>query len=355
MKKKKELNFEGQSFFIGMDVHLNSWTITIRFNGLELKHMSIDPNTKLLHEYMNKHYPGGNYFTAYEAGYCGFWIHRELEMLGFKNIVIHPADVPTTDKERVSKTDSRDSRKIARELEKGYLVPIFVPSCESESIKNLCRLHERYIAQKTAVKQRLKGLLARLGITIPYKMVSRKWTKKFLAWLRDTASQKEGPISDYILYCLDSLAYNTEKAEEILLKIKKHISTQHSHTFNNLLSVPGIGVKTAIVLISEIEDMNRFRNLNRLCAYAGIAPGTRSSGEKDILTGLTRRKNKRLKHVIIEAAWVAIKRDPAMLSAYQQLTLRMKGTQAIIRIAKKLLARIRHIWITGEEYKLATV
>jgi hypothetical protein len=68
---------------------------------------------KLL-EYLKVNYPDGNYFSAYEAGFCGVWIHYRLLALGINNIVVNPADIPTTQKEITQKEDSRDSRKIAR-------------------------------------------------------------------------------------------------------------------------------------------------------------------------------------------------------------------------------------------------
>jgi transposase len=54
---------------------------------------------------MYKRYPGGNYHSVYEAGFCGYWIDRELKRYGFNNIVINPADVPSTQKEKSTKTE----------------------------------------------------------------------------------------------------------------------------------------------------------------------------------------------------------------------------------------------------------
>ncbi|MDR9364430.1 MAG: hypothetical protein RI575_03750, partial [Balneolaceae bacterium] len=101
------------TYYIGIDVHKKSWKIAIRFFGQELRHLSIDPDGEHLRRFVDKHYPGGRYVTVYEAGFTGFSTHRELEQQGFKNIVVHPADVPTTDKEKRRKSDKVDCRKLA--------------------------------------------------------------------------------------------------------------------------------------------------------------------------------------------------------------------------------------------------
>ena len=76
-----------------------------------------------------------------------------------------------------------------------------------------------------------------------------------------------------------------------------------------------------------------------------------SSGENDITTGITPRRNGRLRSALIESAWVAIRNDPALLSSYQSLTKRMPGNKAIVRIAKKLLRRMVQVLRIKKSYE----
>ncbi|MBN2424920.1 MAG: hypothetical protein JXR46_03495 [Calditrichaceae bacterium] len=103
--QNRSLNFSGQTFYIGLDIHKRKWVVTIRNNKTELKTYSMDLFPEQLKQSMSKHYPGGRYVSAYEAGYFGFWTHRKLTQLGFKNIVFNAADKPTSHKEKVVKTD----------------------------------------------------------------------------------------------------------------------------------------------------------------------------------------------------------------------------------------------------------
>ena len=99
---------------MGIDVHKHRWVVTVRSMKMELTTFSMNPSPNQLHTYLKRRYPGGRYFSVYEAGFSGFWIHEKLRGFGIENIVIHPADVPTTGKEKATKCDRVDSRKLAR-------------------------------------------------------------------------------------------------------------------------------------------------------------------------------------------------------------------------------------------------
>lgn len=106
-------DFKGQKFYIEIDVHKSSWSVTIRSLSLHLEHFTQPPSSKTLLNHLRKKYPSGDYYSAYEAGFCGTGIHDELCKLGVYNIIVNAADIPTTDKQNKNKTDVRDSRSIA--------------------------------------------------------------------------------------------------------------------------------------------------------------------------------------------------------------------------------------------------
>lgn len=100
MSQIKELDFTGQTIYVGIDVHRKDWKVCILLEELVYKQFTQPPEPLVLSKYLKKHFPGATYKSAYEAGFCGFWIHDELTSLGIENIVVNPADVPTTDKEK---------------------------------------------------------------------------------------------------------------------------------------------------------------------------------------------------------------------------------------------------------------
>jgi transposase len=142
--KNNKLSFKGQNIFVGIDVHKKHWSVTMIFQGIQTARFTMDPEPLTLFRNLTKRYPDGNYYSAYEAGFSGFWADRELRKLGINNIIVNPADVPTRSKERRRKTDRIDSAKLARELSVGNLEGIYVPTNSEEALRNLVRLRERF-------------------------------------------------------------------------------------------------------------------------------------------------------------------------------------------------------------------
>lgn len=351
--KPSDVRFDGQEFCLGLDVHHKSWKVTIRTMGMEVKTMVIPPDPRGLHAHMTRNYPGGRYRSAYEAGFSGFWAHRQLVDLGIANSVVHAADVPTSDKERRQKEDVRDSRKLARSLENGELKPIHIPDPQIEQLRSLCRLRERSSSHIRRLKNRIKGHLKYYGIQVPEDSGYRRWSGAFITRL-DALCAEPGPRSDYLAITLDALREETRRMALIIRKLRTHCREGEAARIIGLLrTIPGIGPKTAFTLYTELQDIGRFANLDKLNAFLGLIPSTDSSGDKDKATGITPRANRALRPLLMEASWVAIQHDPELLRAFSKLASRMKKQAAIVRIARKLAARVAYVWRTGTPYKPA--
>lgn len=161
---KKPRDFSGQNIYVGMDVHHKSWKVHIYSDEFELKSMSQEPGVDQLNNYLQTHYPGANYLLAYEAGFCGFWIQRLFTAKGINCKVIHAADVPTSGKEQLRKTDKVDSKKIAKGLKNGDLNFVYVPDIELELDRQLLRSRDNLTKDSTRIKNRVKATLKLHGI-----------------------------------------------------------------------------------------------------------------------------------------------------------------------------------------------
>jgi len=351
--KASDVVFENQDFYVGIDVHHKSWKVTIRTMGIEVKTLSMPSEPRGLDKYMRRQFPGGRYHSVYEAGFSGFWAHRQLTELGFVNSVVHPADVPTSDKERRQKEDVRDSRKLARSLENRELKPIHIPDPCLEELRSLCRLRERSSSHLRRLKNRIKGHLKYFGIQVPEDSAYRHWSGPFIDRLEALCSEP-GPRSDYLLITLDALREECRRLALITRKLRNHCREGEAGLITGLLrTIPGIGPKTAFVLYTELQDIGRFANLDKLNSFLGLIPSTNSSGDHDRTTGLTPRANRVLRTIFIEAAWVAIRYDPELLRAFSTLSSRMRKQAAIVRTARKLAARVAYVWRTRTPYKVA--
>lgn len=312
----------------------------------------MNPSPDELHKYLNKHYPNGTYLVVYEAGFCGFWPKRKFTELGINCIVVNPADVPSSGKEKSTKSDPVDSR----ELENGSLKAIYIPDLYIEQLRSLMRLRFRLSQGQTRIKNRIKMLLYNYGISIPKEhLTNSRWSGYFIHWLKSVKlSSSAGQFT------LDNLLVQLEQIREHLKNVlgelrKESKQEQITPVINSLTSVPGVAFITAMSLFTEIIDIRRFKKFDELCSFVVLVPSVYSTGETQYTRGISFRHNKFLRPLLIEAAWTAVRKDPALTLRFNELIKQMSKQKAIIRIAKKLLRRIRHVWINQDRYVKALV
>lgn len=352
----KQLDFTGQNIYVGMDVHHKSWKIHIYSDEFELKSLSQEPDVDRLSNYLQSHYPQANYQLAYEAGFCGFWIHRAFSAKGINCHVIHAADVPTTDKEKLRKTDKVDSKKIAKGLRNGDLNFIYIPDQQLELDRALLRSRHKLAKDTTRVKNRIKAILKLNGIKIPAGFPEKsKWSAAFVQWLKELefANNAGKLVMQMQINELEFLKTQRKQVDEAIKQLSQ--TDNYTNNVKLLLSIPSIGVLTAMMLLTEIGDMGRFKRLDELCSYCGIVPNSHSSGENQDKGSLSRRGNSLIKKVLIECAWVAVRKDPALLLYYKHQLSNMIGQKAIIKVARKLLSRIRYVLMNQKEYVLGVI
>lgn len=352
VKETKTVQFDGQSFYLGLDVHKANWRVTVRFNGMQLKTFSMNPSPAELHRFMRGRYPGGVYHTVYEAGYCGFWIHREMIRLGFKNIIVNPADVPSMHKEKDRKDDPIDSNKLSRELANNSLGGIYVPDEQQEAMRSVSRLHRQYSQRSVQVKNRIKSFLNFVGQPIPDGYEKGHWSFRYLTMLKELQFKE---IMNRVVLDehLDELHHIRAKQLSIVRRIRE--ISREVPTLSLLRTVPGVGLITAFILFTELVDIRRFPTFDDLSSFVGLVPSIAKSDKTIRVNGISKRHNKFLRYLIVEAAWVATRKDPALTLGLNELSKRMPKARAILRIAKKLLSRIRHVWLHQKPYVLAIV
>jgi transposase len=122
-----------------------------------------------------------------------------------------------------------------------------------------------------------------------------------------------------------------------------------------LRTIPGVGLLTAMVILTEIETINRFDSIDQLCGFIGLVPSTNSTGDHEIIGDITPRGHSVLRPAIIESAWIAARRDPALNKSYHDYCKRMEPNKAIIRIARKLTSRIRFVLKNNQPYVCSVV
>lgn len=348
----KKIDFTDQNIYAGLDAHLKSWKVTIMAEDVVYKTFTQPPSPETLFNYLQEHFPGGTYHTAYEAGFCGYWIHDKLVSFGINSMVVNPADIPTTDKERVQKEDKRDSRKIARSLSSGSLTPIYIPSLKTQRDRSLLRTRAMLVKDLARYKNRIKSFLYFYGISIDSSFINPQshWSNRFMSWLESIDMGEESGKE-----ALNVLISECKTLRTSILNITKQVrrlsqTEIYQERVILLRSIPGIGLLTAMIILTELETINRFRNIDKMCGYIGLVPSTKSSGEKEKTGDITPRGHNVLRTAIIESSWTAIRNDPSLMRSYMSFIKRMDQNKAIVKIAKKLLSRIRFVLTNNKPY-----
>ena len=349
-KVQNVTDFSGRLLYVGIDVHKLRWQVAVYYDGLILSNCSIEGSSDALIVHLRKRYGDARFTCVYESGPFGFTLCRSLWAAGMECMVVNPADIPDTHKERKSKTDKVDARKLATHLAAGLLHPVHVPTEKLQKQRSLIRFRKKLWGDLSRAKNRLKSELLFQGIVIPSEYDNPHWSHNFLHWIEQQA-MKDEDLQVTLLLMLEEI----KLLRVLLLKTERKLrelmwSKEYKEKSELLRSIPGIGPLTAMLFLMEVGDVRRFKTFDSLNRFIGFCPDSHSSGENERHSGISQRRHNGLRCMLVEAAWQLVRRDPAMLDHYKSLTKRMKGQEAIIRIARKLLRRIRAVMLSQRMY-----
>ena len=336
-------DYTGQTIYLGMDVHKKSYSVTAICSGVIVKRDRLPANPKELLKYCKRFFPNGEIQSAYEAGFCGFGLHRFLIEHEIHNIIANPASIAIQMNSRV-KTDKIDSLKIAQELSKGSLVGIYIPSCEQEAARSVSRLRGMFVKERSRCVNRIKGFLNFHGVDVKLKSLSKKSCKLL----------RELCLSADTQFCLNLMLDEWEKASKNVGECDQRLKQQSAKDELEIYykSIPGVGKTIARVLSNELGDMTQFANEKRLSSYCGLTPSEYSSGEKVRRGHITRQGKPSLRMYLTQAAWRAIRKDSALEEAFNRIAIQAGPKKAIQAIARKLICRARACVLKKEIYQV---
>ena len=350
--QKYNISFKGQRIFIGIDVHKKSWDVAITPEIGIIKRHSQKASAKELFDFLKKHYPDGDYLAVYESGFSGFSTYYALKEVGVNCIVIHAADVPTTQYEEVMKTDRLDSIKLVKSLKAGLLKGIYIREKENIDDRSVIRIRKTIQKELSRYKIRVRHMLHSNGVPLPdrFEKPGSLWSRAFIKWLKEDVkllSTSRNSL-DLLIRQVETIRITLLEATNIMRNMSQ--TERYKRKFDLLTTIPGIGVTVAMCILTEVYDVRRFHNEREFAAYLGLIPTCHSSGDKVVHGEMTFRGNKQMGPMIIEAAWTTIYRDSGLGSLYLRYKERMKPQEAIVRIARKLSNVIFAILKNETEY-----
>lgn len=351
MRKMVDSIVTGKEVSVGLEDSKRTWKLCVRSEKIVVQELSMPARYDVLRAYLRNNYPDCKVTIIYEAGFKGFTLHDKLVGDGFGCVVTPPHKV-TEEKANRVKCDKRDARRLAFILESGDYSSCHVPDEERRKDRQISRTLIQFQKDITRTKNRIRKFLDFHGFdeTLP----AGTW------YDRDYDQLENLTLDPTILYCLNLLIQNLRQLMEVkkALKIKLKELTKkerYRQTFKLFASAPGVGWFTAIRLVLEWgEDLSRFSSNKKFASFCGLTASEHSSGDFVWRGNITRQSNPAIRAWLIECAWTAYKRDPALLHKYQAV-LNNTGSKkkAIVAVARKLAVRLKTLVAKDTPYQFA--
>ena len=290
--------------------------------------------------------------ACYEAGVSGYDLYRQLTACGVACEVIAPALTPRRPGQRI-KTDRRDAAKLVRLFRAGELTAIHVPNEAEEAVRDLLRCREDVRRDVLRWRHRLLKLLDRHGRLY---LEGRNWTQRHWVWIR----HQQFALAS-LQQTLEATVFALEQALARAAALDKTITTlaetaPYRTPVGWLRCFRGIDTLSAMILLAEIVDFQRFHHPRELMAYLGLVPSEYSSGDQQHRGGITKTGNTHARRVLVEAAW-HYRHAPAGRGALRE---RSQGQPPRVvghawRAQQRLHQRYRHLIGHGKRPPVAVV
>jgi len=250
-------------------------------------------------EHIRRNYPTATEFICgYEAGCIGYSLYHQLSEHGQKCIILAPSTMAITNTNGI-KTDKRDAGNIAKCLTFRTYSEVYVPTEEDNAVKEYIRMRDDQKKMLKSTKQQILALVLRHG----YRFDGSKtnWTIAHIKWLKslNLAGTLQEALTEYLVtydYLTDKIARMDKRIEELAS------DERYKEKVNKLSCLIGVKAHTALSMIVEVGDFERFGRASKFASYLGLVPGESSSGEFHHRYGITKAGNSHLRKLLVESA-----------------------------------------------------
>ena len=298
---------------------------------------------------------------AYEASGQGYGLYDELTAAGIECYVLAPTKMEKSAQQRKQKTDEKDALRILEALRGHFLAGndlpamAWIPDHQTREDREVVRCRLDAQEKVTLVKTQVQSLLKRNRVSKPAEVGKSSWTVRHRRWLAEVVGEKE------------SLPAGARVALESLLRQLAFLEGEVARLdgkLENLSKEPryawpvkamrkrqkGVGTLTAMVYLTEMGDLSRFRNRRQVAAYLGVVPSSNDSGERERKGHITRQGSPRVRKVLCQAVWSAIRSAPQLRAAYQRIAAKnpKKKKIAVVAMMRRLGIRLWHIGLEAQ-------
>lgn len=320
--------------FIGMDLHKNTSTLCVKNKeGEEILSQKILTDKNSVREFIKGVKEQSDDVSLVLEPVSQWYYYADLiENMNVDVHLAHPMRVKAIAVARI-KTDKIDAGVLCDLLRTNLLPEAYFSSVDVRGWKEQCRFRASLLNLRTQIKNKIHAILFKHALRHNFTNLFGKGGRAWLTSLKFNEPFKTN-LEKYLLL-VDQLTELVSQSEQVI----QTTVTEHPQA-SLLVSIPGISFCSALTIMAEIGDINRFCSPKKLQGYAGLVPSTYSSGEKQVHGKITKQGSKWLRWIMIEAAYhqERCKKIPGFGSYYNSMKKR-KGTKtAAVATARKLLA-----------------
>lgn len=280
---------------------------------------------------------------------CGgshYWC-RNFQSLGHTAKLIHPKFV--TPFVKGNKTDSNDSEAIAEAAARPTMRYVTPKSIEQQDIQCILRIREQLMAERVALSNQTRGFLAEYGIVMPQGVAS--FRKRLPVILEDRSNELTDFLRTHLRRCYDRFCLIEKEIDIYTQEVKEICKT--SELAQKIFEIEGVGPITAATVLS-LGDLKQFRNGRHFSAFVGLVPRERSSGNKQVRLGMSKRGDRYLRSLLIHGARSVLLRAGKKQSPKTKWLMELMARRGMNRACGALANKTaRHIWAVmtkGESY-----
>jgi transposase len=323
--------------YIGLDVHKQQVTVTavdsqqqvvLAPGEIAIQHFPTwaEANMNLTDE------------VALEATSNAWELYDQLEPLVAAVTVANAHKVKLISSGR-AKTDKQDALVLAKLLAANLLPAVWVPPIPVRELRSLIAHRERLCRDRRATKNRLHSILHRYNLLLPegdpFSQANETWWHNLPLASSEQLRIRHGLLQ---LQHLNLLLHEVE-AELSRLSVKEPWVDQVAF----LIQMPGIGLLSAMTILSAGGDIQRFPTAKHLVGYSGLGASVHSSGQTQRTGPITKQGRRELRTTLVESAWIAVTCSPYWRDVFDRLKVRLGKHKAIVAVARKMLVTIWHL------------
>ncbi|MGC1134596.1 MAG: IS110 family transposase [Nitrososphaeraceae archaeon] len=321
-----------------MDVHKNYLQVAVLDEkGKVLDNSRVDNNLTKVNEFFDSLHHNSKIKVVMESS--GMW-YNIYECLSKRHLDVrlsNPVKTRAIASAKI-KTDKLDAIKLADLLRGGYIAECYIPTRGTMELRDIVRHRAALVRMRTKLKNKIHSIMFMRGTSISY-VGTHTFTKGYIEKLKELNDYRINGYLNIIESMNDEI--NTVSKKILLL-------AQEDEIAKLLMTVPGIGYYSALLIVSEVGDVSRFPDSYHLCSYAGLVPSTRSSGGLTYHGSITKTGSKYLRRIMLECVHAHIRneKNSNVAQFYHRISRKKGNSKAAVAAASKLVKIV--YWIMKE-------